>query len=62
VVWKPSELTPLIALEVEKIAKRTFALPDLLQVVTGAGATGAALAKAASTRSRSRARRRPASA
>ncbi len=47
VVWKPSELTPLIALEIEKIAKKTFALPDLLQVVTGAGATGAALAKAA---------------
>jgi len=47
VVWKPSELTPLVALEIEKIAKQTFALPDLLQVVTGAGATGAALAKAA---------------
>ena len=47
VVWKPSELTPLVALEIEKIAKRTFALTDLLQVVTGAGATGAALAKAA---------------
>jgi len=47
VVWKPSELTPLVALEIEKIAKRTFALPDLLQVVTGAGATGAALAKSA---------------
>ena len=47
VVWKPSELTPLVALEVEKIAKKTFALPDLLQVVTGAGPTGAALAKAA---------------
>jgi acyl-CoA reductase-like NAD-dependent aldehyde dehydrogenase len=45
VVWKPSELTPLVALEVEKIAKKAFALPDLLQVVTGAGATGAALAK-----------------
>jgi acyl-CoA reductase-like NAD-dependent aldehyde dehydrogenase len=45
VVWKPSELTPLIALEIEKIARKTFALPDLLQVVTGAGATGAALAK-----------------
>src|SRR5512138_2850781 len=43
VVWKPSELTPLIALEIEKIAKKTCALPDLLQVVTGAGATGAAL-------------------
>lgn len=47
VVWKPSELTPLVALEIEKIAKQTFALPDLLQVVTGAGATGAALAKSA---------------
>ena len=47
VVWKPSELTPLVALEIEKIAKQTFALPDLLQVVTGAGPTGAALAKAA---------------
>ncbi|MEP6862046.1 MAG: aldehyde dehydrogenase family protein [Deltaproteobacteria bacterium] len=45
VVWKPSELTPLVALEIEKIARQTFALPDLLQVVTGAGATGAALAK-----------------
>ncbi|HET9989610.1 MAG TPA: aldehyde dehydrogenase family protein [Kofleriaceae bacterium] len=47
VVWKPSELTPLVALEIEKIAKQAFALPDLLQVVTGAGPTGAALAKAA---------------
>ena len=47
VVFKPSELTPLIAREVEKIARRTFALPDLFQVVTGAGATGAALAKSA---------------
>ena len=47
VVWKPSELTPLVALEIEKIAKQVFALPDLLQVVTGAGATGAALAKSA---------------
>src|SRR6202042_524009 len=40
VVWKPSELTPLIALEIERIARSVFALPDLLQVVTGAGATG----------------------
>ncbi|NVB78029.1 MAG: aldehyde dehydrogenase family protein [Kofleriaceae bacterium] len=47
VVWKPSELTPLVALAIEKIAKKVFALPDLLQVVTGAGATGAALAKSA---------------
>lgn len=47
VVWKPSELTPLIAVKVAEIAAKTFALTDLLQVVTGAGATGAALAKAA---------------
>ncbi|MEJ7604186.1 MAG: aldehyde dehydrogenase family protein, partial [Kofleriaceae bacterium] len=45
--WKPSELTPLVAVRVAEIAARTFALPDLLQVVTGAGATGAALAKSA---------------
>lgn len=47
VVWKPSELTPLVAVKVAEIARATFALPDLLQVVTGAGATGAALAKSA---------------
>jgi acyl-CoA reductase-like NAD-dependent aldehyde dehydrogenase len=47
VVWKPSELTPLLAVKVAEIAAKTFALPDLLQVVTGAGATGAALAKSA---------------
>ena len=47
VVWKPSELTPLLAVKIEEIAKKTFALPDLLQVVTGAGATGAALARSA---------------
>jgi len=47
VVWKPSELTPLVALKIEEIARRAFALPDLLQVVTGAGATGAALARSA---------------
>ncbi len=46
VVFKPSELTPLVAVKVAEIAAKTFALPDLLQVVTGAGATGAALAKA----------------
>jgi len=46
VVWKPSELTPLVAVKVAEIAARTFALTDLLQVVTGSGATGAALAKA----------------
>src|SRR5262245_40853938 len=47
VVWKPSELTPLIAVKVAEIAAKAFAVTDLLQVVTGAGATGAALAKSA---------------
>jgi aldehyde dehydrogenase (NAD+) len=47
VVWKPSELTPLIAVKIAEIAQHSLALPDLLQVVTGAGATGAALARAA---------------
>ncbi len=47
VVFKPSELTPLIAVKLGEIAAKTFALPDLLQVVTGGGPTGAALAKAA---------------
>ena len=47
VVFKPSELTPLVAVKLAEIAAKTFALPDLLQVVTGAGATGAALAKSA---------------
>jgi aldehyde dehydrogenase (NAD+) len=47
VVFKPSELTPLLAVKLGEIAAKTFALPDLLQVVTGAGATGAALAKSA---------------
>jgi aldehyde dehydrogenase (NAD+) len=45
VVFKPSELTPLVAVKLAEIAAKTFALTDLLQVVTGAGATGAALAK-----------------
>lgn len=47
VVWKPSELTPLIAVKIAEIAAEAFALPDLLQVVTGAGPTGAALARSA---------------
>ncbi|HET9621976.1 MAG TPA: aldehyde dehydrogenase family protein [Kofleriaceae bacterium] len=47
VVWKPSELTPLIAVKIAEIAAQAIAVPDVLQVVTGAGATGAALARAA---------------
>ncbi len=46
VVWKPSELTPLVAVKLGELAARAFSIPDLLQVVTGAAATGAALCKA----------------
>ena len=46
VVFKPSELTPLIGVKLVELAAATFSVPDLLQVVTGAGATGAALCKA----------------
>src|SRR5688500_12185192 len=47
VVFKPSELTPLIGVKLAEIAAATIAVPNLLQVVTGGGATGAALARAA---------------
>ncbi len=47
VVWKPSELTPLIATRICEIAAATLPVRDVLQVVTGAGETGAALARAA---------------
>lgn len=47
VVFKPSELTPLIGAKLGEIAARTIAIPNVLQVVTGAGPTGAALARAA---------------
>ena len=47
VVFKPSELTPLIGARLGEIAARTIGIPNVLQVVTGAGATGAALARAA---------------
>ncbi|HTJ41728.1 MAG TPA: aldehyde dehydrogenase family protein [Kofleriaceae bacterium] len=47
VVFKPSELTPLIGARLGEIASRTIGIPNVLQVVTGAGATGGALAKSA---------------
>jgi succinate-semialdehyde dehydrogenase/glutarate-semialdehyde dehydrogenase len=43
VVLKPSEITPLIALEAKKIHDACELPPDLFQVVTGRGPTGAAL-------------------
>jgi acyl-CoA reductase-like NAD-dependent aldehyde dehydrogenase len=47
VVFKPSELTPLIGVKIAEIAAATITIPNVFQVVTGAGATGGALAKAA---------------
>ena len=43
VVLKPSEVTPLIALEAHEIYLAADLPPELFQVVTGRGATGAAL-------------------
>jgi acyl-CoA reductase-like NAD-dependent aldehyde dehydrogenase len=47
VVFKPSELTPLVGVRLAEIAARSIAIPNVLQVVTGAGPTGGALAKSA---------------
>lgn len=47
VVFKPSELTPLVAMEIGRIAADTLSVPDTLQVVTGRGPAGAALARGA---------------
>ena len=46
VVFKPSELTPLIGQVITDIATASMSVPNVLQVVTGAGQTGAALAGA----------------
>jgi len=46
VVFKPSELTPLVGQLVAEIAAKAISIPNVLQVVTGAGRAGAALAKA----------------
>lgn len=43
VLLKPSELTPLIGLEIASLFERAGLPPDVLQVLTGDGATGAAL-------------------
>lgn len=43
VVLKPSEVTPLIALEAKRLHEAAGLPPDLFQVVTGRGGTGAAL-------------------
>ena len=43
VVLKPSELTPLVALELQKLLLAAGLHPDLMQVVVGEGPAGAAL-------------------
>lgn len=43
VVLKPSEFTPFSSLELERLLREAGLDPDLLQVVTGEGAAGAAL-------------------
>lgn len=45
-VVKPSEVTPLVMLEVKRLWDASGLPPDLLQVVNGRGATGAALVEA----------------
>jgi acyl-CoA reductase-like NAD-dependent aldehyde dehydrogenase len=47
VVMKPSELTPMTGLKIGEIFERAGAPPDLVQVITGDGRTGAALVDAA---------------
>ena len=46
VVLKPSEFTPFSSLELQKPLREAGLEPDLLQVITGDGATGAALLQA----------------
>ncbi len=43
VVLKPSEMTPLVSLELQKLLHAAGLNPDLMQVVIGAGAVGGAL-------------------
>jgi acyl-CoA reductase-like NAD-dependent aldehyde dehydrogenase len=47
IVLKPSELTPLLGLKLAELAARAGLPAHVLEVVTGAGATGAALSVAA---------------
>jgi acyl-CoA reductase-like NAD-dependent aldehyde dehydrogenase len=46
VVLKPSELTPLVALDLQRLLVTAGLDPSLMQVVIGAGATGGALLEA----------------
>ena len=61
VVLKPAETTPLTALLLAQVIQEAELPPGVVNIVTGAGETGAALVDApTSTRSRSRARPRSA--
>jgi acyl-CoA reductase-like NAD-dependent aldehyde dehydrogenase len=46
VVLKPSEVTPLVGLEIGRLFAEVGAYPDVVQVVTGGGRTGDALVRA----------------
>jgi acyl-CoA reductase-like NAD-dependent aldehyde dehydrogenase len=46
VLFKPSEFTSLVGQLMGDIARQAFSVPDLFQVLTGDGRTGAALARA----------------
>jgi acyl-CoA reductase-like NAD-dependent aldehyde dehydrogenase len=46
VVFKPSELTPLVGVLLQETVEAAIPVPNLVQVVTGDGRTGGALAKA----------------
>ncbi len=46
VVLKPSEVTPLVGLEVGKLFAEVGAHPEIVQVVTGGGGTGESLVRA----------------
>jgi acyl-CoA reductase-like NAD-dependent aldehyde dehydrogenase len=61
VVLKPSEVTPLVGLEVGRLFAEADAHPDLVQVVTGAAAPGMPSSAPVCRRSRSPARSPPAS-
>jgi hypothetical protein len=37
VVFKPSELTPLVGVKIVELAAKALSVPDVLQIVTGAG-------------------------
>lgn len=45
VIIKPSELTPIVGLKIGEIFEKAGSPPNLVQIITGGGVTGAALVK-----------------